>query len=310
MTPYRPINIAIVGDVHEQWDQADHTTLKALGVDLVLFVGDFGNEVVPLVQQISQLDLPKAVILGNHDAWYSATSWGKQRCPYDRTQVDWVQQQLDILGDCHVGYGVKDFPELGLSVVGSRPFSWGGPAWKYSKFYKQRYGVHSFEASSRRIVQAMRNATAEQVLIIGHNGPTGLGDQAHDPVGKDWGDNPGGDYGDRDLAAAIAQSDAIGKQLPLVAFGHMHHSLRYPRGAQRRTSQMIDRTLYLNTACVPRVRKIAGQTVRHFALVQLGDGQVQRAAQAWVSLTGTVVAETIDYLAPNSPSPTGVNRLK
>jgi len=35
------IKIAIVGDVHEQWEEDDAIALKQLGVDLVLFVGRF-----------------------------------------------------------------------------------------------------------------------------------------------------------------------------------------------------------------------------------------------------------------------------
>ena len=31
--------------------------------------GDFGEEVVDLVQDVKNIDVPKAVILGNHDAW-------------------------------------------------------------------------------------------------------------------------------------------------------------------------------------------------------------------------------------------------
>lgn len=62
-------------------DQGDAAALYHLGVDLALFVGDFGNEAVALVQQIADLDLPKAVILGNHDAWYSATAWGAKNAP-------------------------------------------------------------------------------------------------------------------------------------------------------------------------------------------------------------------------------------
>jgi hypothetical protein len=31
--------------------------------------GDFGNEAISLVADIAGLDLPKAAILGNHDAW-------------------------------------------------------------------------------------------------------------------------------------------------------------------------------------------------------------------------------------------------
>ena len=63
--------VAIVGDCHDQWDAADGAALEALGPDLVLFVGDFGNENVDVVRAVSALRLPKAAILGNHDAWFS-----------------------------------------------------------------------------------------------------------------------------------------------------------------------------------------------------------------------------------------------
>ncbi len=73
------IKIAVVGDVHDLWEAEDELALKHLGVDLVLFVGDFGNESVEIVRQIAEIKLPKAVILGNHDAWYSATPWGQKK---------------------------------------------------------------------------------------------------------------------------------------------------------------------------------------------------------------------------------------
>lgn len=37
-----------------QWDQDDNEALMALLPDLVLFVGDFGNENAPLVRTVSQ----------------------------------------------------------------------------------------------------------------------------------------------------------------------------------------------------------------------------------------------------------------
>ena len=98
--------------------KADGHALKALAVDLVLFVGDIGNEAVGLVRQIAALDLPKAVILGNHDAWYSATDWGRKQCPYNRATEDRVLQQLATLGATHVGYGKLDLPTLGITVIG------------------------------------------------------------------------------------------------------------------------------------------------------------------------------------------------
>lgn len=124
-TLLRTLKIAVVGDIHDQWEEDDGIALKHLGVDLVLFVGDFGNESVELVRKIASLDIPKAAVMGNHDAWYTATEWGRRKCPYDRTKEDWVQKQLDLLGEAHVGYGKLDLPSFNLTVVGGRPFSWG-----------------------------------------------------------------------------------------------------------------------------------------------------------------------------------------
>ena len=89
------IKIAVVGDVHDLWQPVeDRLALQSLGIDLVLFVGDFGNESVEVVRAIANLDMPKAVILGNHDAWYSTSDSNKNskknECPYDRTKEDRV----------------------------------------------------------------------------------------------------------------------------------------------------------------------------------------------------------------------------
>lgn len=60
--------LAIVGDVHEQWYSGDVQSVKALQPDLTLFVGDLGNEALEVVRDVASLDIPKCVILGNHDA--------------------------------------------------------------------------------------------------------------------------------------------------------------------------------------------------------------------------------------------------
>ncbi len=59
--------------MHDLWDGEDELALQYLGVNLVLLVGDFGNESVDVVKAIAALELPKAAIFGNHDAWYTAT---------------------------------------------------------------------------------------------------------------------------------------------------------------------------------------------------------------------------------------------
>jgi len=290
------LRIAVVGDVHDLWQaEVDRAMLHSLGVDLVLFVGDFGNEVVPLVKAIAELDLPKAVILGNHDAWYSASEWGKKKCPYNREQEDWVQQQLDYLGIAHVGYGRLDFPQFQLSVVGSRPFTWGGQDWKSSDFYRDRYGITDFQASTQRIVAAAQASPYETIIFLGHNGPFGLGAQPQDICGKDW-EPRGGDYGDPDFAAAIAQTKAANKQVPLVAFGHMHHKLRCD-SKPRQSLLKVDSTVYLNAASVPRILQRQDQQetqeLHNFSLVEMQNGKVNRASLVWLELNHQIQAEVM-----------------
>ncbi len=289
------VKIAVVGDIHDQWEAEDAIALQALGVDLVLFVGDFGNESVDVVRTIASIDLPKAAIMGNHDAWYTASDWGRKRCPYDSEKEDWVQQQLDLLGEAHVGYGKLDFPEFKLSVVGSRPFSWGGETWKNKEFLNERYGINNFEESIECIVAAAKGAAYETIIFMGHNGPTGLGDEPEAPCGKDW--QPlGGDYGDPDFAEAIAQTQASGKKVPLVTFGHMHHSLRHTKEQLRRAiATSPEGTVYLNSASVPRIIQTESDRLRNFSLVSLEAGVVAQISLVWVGKDYTVVSEQLLY---------------
>lgn len=278
----RPITVAVVGDIHDQWSEADGHALKALAVDLVLFVGDIGNEAVGLVRQIAALDLPKAVILGNHDAWYSATDWGRKQCPYNRATEDRVLQQLATLGATHVGYGKLDLPTLGITVIGGRPFSWGGSDWKHADFYRQYYGVNNFEESVARMQQAIDTAAYNHLIFMGHCGPTGLGSDPEAPCGRDW--NPiGGDFGDPDLAEAITYARAKGKTVSLVTFGHMHHGLRHRKDRLRqRVCTDQEGTLHLNAASVPRWVQVNGGTQRNFSLVTIDGDQLKRAVLVWV----------------------------
>lgn len=294
----QPIRIAVVGDIHDQWEAEDGIALQHLGVDLVLFVGDFGNESVEVVRAIAALDIPKAAVMGNHDAWYTASDWGRKKSPYDHDKEDWVQQQLDLLGETHVGYGKLDFPALNLTVVGSRPFSWGGAVWKNADFYQERFGVTNFEESTARIVAAANHAAYETVIFLGHNGPVGLGDRAEDPCGKDW--QPiGGDFGDPDFTEAITQTRAFGKTIPLVTFGHMHHKLRHTHQQLRAAIYASpEGTIYLNAASVPRIIQTGSDRRRNFSIVSLQAGVVSQIALIWVGKDFSVASEQILYQQP------------
>ncbi|MDJ0844037.1 TIGR04168 family protein [Crocosphaera sp.] len=292
------ITIAVVGDVHDQWEEADNDALEQLNLDLVLFVGDFGNESVPVVRRISQLSVAKAVIMGNHDAWYTASAWGRKQCPYDRRHEDWLQDQLDIFGDLHVGYSKLDFPQFNLSVVGSRPYSWGGPEWKNKSFLRDRYQVSNFTQSTEKIMKAVQETSEKNILFLGHNGPAGLGKHPDAICGKDW--QPlGGDHGDPDFAEAIKQTYSLGKNIPLVTFGHMHHRLRHTR-SQLRTRVINNQqgTVYLNAACVPRIVEKEGQKLRNFSLVSLENDQVSQISLVWVDHQGAIASRDSLYKKP------------
>jgi len=294
------IKIAVIGDIHDQWEEADNLALQQLGIDLALFVGDFGNESVDIVRCIASLDIPKAAILGNHDAWYSASAWGRKQCPYDSKKEDRVQQQLDLLGEDYVGYGQRDFPQLQLSVVGSRPFSWGGWEWKNKEFLRDRYGVSNFQESTDKIVEAASQAACNTIIFLGHNGPSGLGEQPEDICGRDW--QPlGGDHGDPDFRDAIAQVRASGKQIPLVTFGHMHHRLRHTQGRLRSAVAIAEaETIYLNAASVPRIIEPAGKRLHNFSLVYLQQGIVSQISLIWVGEDFQIASEKILYQAQPS----------
>jgi len=290
------ITLAVVGDVHDQWDAEDEQALKHLGVDLVLLVGDFGNEAVEVVEAIAQISIPKAVILGNHDAWYTATEWGRRKAPYDRQTENRFVRQLELLGDTHVGYRALDFPALGVSVVGGRPCSWGGSEWKFTEFYEAYFGVSSLQESADRIAAAAASATQDTVIFIGHTGPKGMGSEPEDPCGRDW-QPQGGDFGDPDLAVAIAQTRTLGKQIPLVAFGHMHHHLRHRRDRLRRTTHWDAQTLYLNAAAVPRIIHTSDNCRRNFSLVTLDQGIVTEAALVWVNADYSIDSKQVVHTA-------------
>uniref|UniRef100_A0A7C9DIW6 Calcineurin-like phosphoesterase domain-containing protein n=2 Tax=Opuntia streptacantha TaxID=393608 RepID=A0A7C9DIW6_OPUST len=282
----RSTRIAVVGDVHDDWDlEADAKALHFLQPDLVLFTGDFGNENVELVRSISELKMPKAVILGNHDCVFTRQ--------FSQKVKDGVQLQLECLGEDHVGYNRLDFPSLKLSVVGGRPFSHGGKQLCRKELLAMRYGVHNMEESAERIYAASRGTPEDHFLIfLAHNGPTGLGSNMDDICGKDW-VYGGGDHGDADLAQALSRLKETTKYpMPLIVFGHMHKGLAYG-GLRKMLVIGADGTMYLNGAIVPRVRYTgSGGSIRAFTVVEFAGSEVNKIAEAWVSLNnGDTVLE-------------------
>ncbi|KAG0472358.1 hypothetical protein HPP92_016904 [Vanilla planifolia] len=307
------VRIVVIGDVHDDWNlEEDSKALEVLQPNLVLFTGDFGNENIEIVRSISNLNIPKAAILGNHDCWRTFT--------FQQKMVTNVQLQLDCLGVQHIGYSRLDFPLLKLNVVGGRPFSCGGNTLFRAKLLSQRYGVKSMEESKRKICEAASGTHEGHFLVfLAHNGPSGLGSKMDDICGSDW-IFGGGDNGDPDLAQALLELKSS-KQLsiPLVVFGHMHKGLAYG-GLRKMVSIGPDDTIYLNAAVVPRVKQPheratssknacellkedsnKGDTLRVFTVVDVFNGRVEKISETWVLVTSRrayVEEENILFLRP------------
>ncbi|CAI0394959.1 unnamed protein product [Linum tenue] len=284
--------IAVVGDVHDQWNLEEDT--KAL----------------QFLRSIADLQFPKAAILGNHDSWttqqfslnFDLLSFS---LPFVRKK-DRIQLQLESLGDEHVGYSRLDFSELKISVVGGRPFSCGGDYLYRKKLLSARYGVQDMEGSARRIYNvALGTPEDNLVILLAHNGPTGLGSNLNDICGKDWSVG-GGDHGDPDLAQALSRlKDSSNLHIPLIVFGHMHKQLAYRAGLRKMIVVGHDDTIYLNGAIVPRVKPVNREpratqesegTLRAFTLVEIVEGRVEKIAETWVSVArdgGTAMAEEL-----------------
>lgn len=233
---------------------------------------------------LRQLPIPLACVLGNHDTGKDASGVRLQR-------------QLDRLGELHCGWGLRTLQPPGLAVVGGRPATAGG-GHHLSKAAAAVFGPVGLEESAERISRSALAADPTLPLVLlAHCGPTGLGGEARDPCGRDW-KKQACDWGDQDLAVAISRIHGQ-RPLPLVVFGHMHHSLRRSQG-ERITFQRDRRGIaYLNAACVPRHGCDGdGRELRHFSWVTLSASGLRRASHRWYGLDGVLLYEQLLWQAP------------
>ncbi|GAB4148971.1 MAG: TIGR04168 family protein [Planctomycetota bacterium] len=279
MTPPPMATLTIVGDVHRSWRASDAEFLCASRPDLAMFVGDLGDEDVEMVREIARIEVPKVVLLGNHDAWQSCSN---------NAPTNNLLDCIEDLGDDHLAFAVRELPEAGISIVGARPFSWGDPNLRGAGVFRRLYGFHTMKQSAVRIVEAARRAQHRDLVILAHNGPMGLGRDSGDIWGKDFG-RPGGDWGDRDLATALERIGDLGLRVRAVVAGHMHDRLLHPKGQRRKRFVRRFGTLFLNTAVVPRIRADGnGGQLSHFARMQVSRGEIRRVEEILVDENGRI----------------------
>ena len=267
------VKIAIIGDIHHQFTQFDVAYFNNSDYDLLLCTGDLpfhgSQKDQELASRLAALEKPALLIPGNHDcvnmAQFIAEAKGmawlaNASSPGQQELVEELQQLLDPVVMC--GYSVHEylFDGVDLCVIAGRPLSFGGPELRYRRYLEANFGVDSLNASVERLQKLIDGAGSRQILFLSHNGPSGLGSKADDIWGCDF-KPQAGDYGDPDLEAATTYAKNMGRLVPAVIAGHMHHALQ--NGGDRHWLARRNNTTYINAARVPRVIESKTQTLHH-----------------------------------------------
>src|SRR4029079_1963872 len=150
--------------------------------------------------------------------------------------------------DC--GYSLHPYTLGGraITLLAARPFALGGGSLSFAPQLRERHRIGTMDESATRLRQLIERAPTQDLIVLAHNGPHGVGATASDIWGCDFRGEQG-DWGDPDLSAALAHARAIGKRVLAVIAGHMHSPTR--QGRARTWLLERDGTWYVNAARVP-----------------------------------------------------------
>ena len=273
------VKIAVIGDVHTLFDEADVAFFNKSDFDLILFVGDLANyrfmQGIKVARMMAKLKKTAVYIPGNHDTVTPLQMLAVIR-KWPRIQwltslmhpirINWLKRAMHpvLMG----GYATHSFTIRGFSfdVVTGRPFSWGENLLAYPHYLKQQYAVETENDSITRLKVCVDEARSNQLIFLAHTGPFGLSNGRSDIWGIDY-KRVEGDNGDIDLAKAIDYAKDQGRQVRAVIAGHMHHRLK--KEGMREKYRLEDNTHYINTAHVPRIFHQNKTTRHHFVALTL-----------------------------------------
>jgi len=266
--------IALIGDLHGSWDDADVRAFNASDYDLLLFTGDLGSGTgqngVKIARSIARLTKQTIVMPGNNDANFLpeiSAEFGHQRGIAELMKLA-ARENFERARIVLCGYRLHRLEIRGhdLTLLTARPCAMGGGEFSFPEQLARNYGIHDMQESTEALLRLMDRVQTKTLLILAHNGPRGLGARAADIWGCDFRDEEG-DWGDPDLQLAVARARERGHSTTVIA-GHMHHRLR--NGGRRTWQMRRDGVLYVNPARVPRIYAGADVELRHHAALELG----------------------------------------
>ena len=278
------MKLAILGDIHLRFDAFDVATFKAPDYDAVLITGDLPGmrheRAYEVAERLSKLTLPAFMIPGNHDATtvpqLLADIAGVKGGPLMRPEPHQarVERLAEALGPVTLGGYSAHMLDEDLALIIARPHAQGGGL-SFVPYLQHRYGVSTMAESAEKLIALIDSVNAERLIVLAHNGPSGLGARPTDIWGCDF-KRGGGDWGDPDLELAIAHAKEQGKHVVSVIAGHMHH---HTKTREMRTWLLArEGTTYINAAHVPRIRERDDKRLHHHvALTIHGTGCVAEA---------------------------------
>lgn len=262
-----------MGDVHSAWTREDTQFFNASTYPLVLVAGDLGGsearDGLSVARSMAALTRRTLVMPGNNDVREYAKIAAELTYRHGRQEL---LEGVPGQGPRTCGYSLHDLRlgALDLTIIAGRPFAMGGCELSFPDQLERSFGVTSLEDSTERLCALVDEAASDRLVFFAHNGPYGLGDAPDAPWGRDF-DPAAGDWGDRDLRAAIDHAVARKRRPLAVLAGHMHWGLR--TGGLRRWQLRQDGILYVNAARVPRVfAQDAGRAYQHVAVFFDADG--------------------------------------
>jgi len=284
-----PLSLAIVGDMHGQFDATDVEYFNASSYDALLMVGDLATKnpdsVFRLVPLLNQLTKPTYLIPGNHDTTGIRQLIGEIThndflvrfgAPSQSTRMEKFARLLATPTLC--GYSIHNLGKL--SLVAARPFSMGDSRASsvgdpfalpvnFKPYLEKIYGITTLYESKERLMSLIDRVNPPYI-VLAHHGPFGLGEKATDMFGADFLPTET-DFGDRDLSAAIDYAHKIKKPPLAVIAGHMHYPTKH--GKKNKTWHLKkDGVLYINAARWPRIFKEGAKTVRHHISLTVDSG--------------------------------------
>lgn len=271
----RTLSIALIGDLHGFWSEADVAYFNASQYELLLFTGDLGSGTrkngVDIARSVARLNKRALVVAGNNDAPHRHDIAAEFRLQGGLTELMRLAPAHPMAhgreGNVALcGYSVHEVSigERTFSVIAGRPYAMGGNELSFPEALQERYGIVSMVASKERLCALVEQAPTTDLIFLAHNGACGLGDDATSIWGRDF-EPAAGDWGDDDLRCAVQHAERIGKRVLAVVAGHMHRSSKLPRTATARQ----DGVLYVNPALVPRVLLQNDAAVRHHMVLEL-----------------------------------------